>query len=235
MWWTLGPTSSHVKCLCKRSQILIPAYVPLLFLLTRYLIDKICRDARHIPSSIKTISCITTSEVSLLLCYKKEVVLSKCLKQYVLENSPRYAVTLTLERSTFQQCISAPGSGVSLIQVDAYKKLVLLQLLTHGKVSMRTLCHILGKAELFSVKARSNPKYTSSSASTAFKNSCGAYIDYATAYASHNLQSIEAAVERHGEVFERVRFSLPPSDTQLILWLAGLQSGSNSAVYLCIP
>lgn len=34
----------------------------------------------------------------------------------------------------YSQCVSAPGSGVSSIQIDAYKKLVLLQLIANGKV-----------------------------------------------------------------------------------------------------
>lgn len=34
-----------------------------------------------------------------------------------------------------EQCVSSPGAAASAIQIDAYKKLVLVQLLHEGKVS----------------------------------------------------------------------------------------------------
>lgn len=36
------------------------------------------------------------------------------------------------------QCVSAPSSSASLIQIDAYKKLVLVQLLAYGKVRLHS-------------------------------------------------------------------------------------------------
>lgn len=39
-------------------------------------------------------------------------------------------------QSTEIQCVSAPGPAVSMIQLDAHKKLVLIQLLAYGKVRL---------------------------------------------------------------------------------------------------
>ncbi|KAL8287092.1 hypothetical protein RQP46_004098 [Phenoliferia psychrophenolica] len=81
-------------------------------------------------------------------------------------------------------CVSAPGTAVSGIQVDAYKKLVLIGLLAEGKLP--TL-----------------PQYTSSNVQSVCKSLCGPYIDYAHAYASHDKQKLRSLMERHHEVYEK--------------------------------
>lgn len=51
------------------------------------------------------------------------------------ESKPRVIrATLTTLVDLRAQCVSAPGSHVSLIQLDAYKKLLLVQLVAFGKV-----------------------------------------------------------------------------------------------------
>ncbi|GAA5825812.1 hypothetical protein JCM3770_006345, partial [Rhodotorula araucariae] len=81
-------------------------------------------------------------------------------------------------------CVSAPGSGVSLIQLDAYKKLVLVQLLAFGRM-------------------QSLPKYTTGAFSSASKALCTAYTDYAAAFATHDRSRLAVAAEKGREVFEK--------------------------------
>lgn len=47
-----------------------------------------------------------------------------------------------LERACelFEKCISMPSQSVSCIQIDAYKKLILVQLLKDGKVNTAYQC-----------------------------------------------------------------------------------------------
>ncbi|GAA5979632.1 hypothetical protein JCM11641_007895 [Rhodosporidiobolus odoratus] len=80
--------------------------------------------------------------------------------------------------------VSAPGSSASMIQIDAFKKLVLVQLLAHGRL------HPL-------------PKYTSNALSQAIKALCGGYIEYASAFVSLNRKKIDQAREKGWEGFEK--------------------------------
>ncbi|GAA5867398.1 hypothetical protein JCM1840_002124 [Sporobolomyces johnsonii] len=79
-------------------------------------------------------------------------------------------------------CVSAPGSAVSLIQIDAYKKLLAVQLLAYGKVLPL-------------------PKYTSQAATTAFKTLCVPYLDYASAFALQDRVKLAQAKEKGRETF----------------------------------
>ncbi|KAM0754573.1 hypothetical protein T439DRAFT_321611 [Meredithblackwellia eburnea MCA 4105] len=81
-------------------------------------------------------------------------------------------------------CVSAPGQAVSAVQIDAYKKLVLIQLLVDGK-------HV------------ALPTYTSSTVSSACKTSCANYIEVATAYVSNDKLKLRTTIERLRETFER--------------------------------
>lgn len=51
------------------------------------------------------------------------------------------------------------------------------------------------------------PQYTSPGVVAASKGACGAYTDYATAYAAHDKQKLRVMMERHHEVFEKARLS----------------------------
>ncbi|SGZ24019.1 BQ5605_C023g09683 [Microbotryum silenes-dioicae] len=79
--------------------------------------------------------------------------------------------------------VSAPGHSVSLVQIDAYKKLVILQLLTHGKTSPL-------------------PKYTAPNVHGAIKSRCAAYLDFATAYMKLDKSALMNLVAQHGPTFE---------------------------------
>ncbi|GAA5900163.1 hypothetical protein JCM6882_002631 [Rhodosporidiobolus microsporus] len=79
--------------------------------------------------------------------------------------------------------VSAPGSAASMIQIDAYKKLVLVQLLAYGKVQPL-------------------PKYTTSSLQQAVKVLCVPYADYAAAFATLDRTRVAQARDKGREVFE---------------------------------
>ncbi|GAA5962861.1 hypothetical protein JCM3765_005896 [Sporobolomyces pararoseus] len=81
-------------------------------------------------------------------------------------------------------CVSAPGPAVSLIQLDAYKKLVLVQLLAYGKTLPL-------------------PKYTSSAAQNAYKSLLAPYNDYVGAFNSLDKTKLFAAKEKARESFTR--------------------------------
>ncbi|GAA5977760.1 hypothetical protein JCM5350_006171 [Sporobolomyces pararoseus] len=81
-------------------------------------------------------------------------------------------------------CVSAPGPAVSLIQLDAYKKLVLVQLLAYGKTLPL-------------------PKYTSSAAQNAYKSLLAPYNDYVVAFNSLDKTRLFAAKEKARESFTR--------------------------------
>ncbi|BGP03055.1 hypothetical protein NBRC10513v2_006779 [Rhodotorula toruloides] len=81
-------------------------------------------------------------------------------------------------------CVSAPGSSASLIQIDAYKKLVLVQLLAHGKT-------------------QALPRYTSQVVLTAAKTLCAPYLEYCSAFASLNRERVDQAREKGREAFEK--------------------------------
>lgn len=50
---------------------------------------------------------------------------------------------------------------------------------------------------------------------TAAKNHCGAYTDYAAAYASHDKQKIQTAIERHQDTFAKVCTASCPCEVKL--------------------
>ncbi|GAA5843121.1 hypothetical protein JCM5353_007204 [Sporobolomyces roseus] len=81
-------------------------------------------------------------------------------------------------------CASAPGPAVSLIQLDAYKKLVLVQLLAYGKTLPL-------------------PKYTTQTASNAYKTLCTPYNDYVFAFSSLDKMKVANAREKARETFTR--------------------------------
>jgi len=79
--------------------------------------------------------------------------------------------------------LSAPGPAISAIQLDAYKKLVLLQLLTHGR------------------KLPSN-KFVSNDVLSAVAKTCGVYNDYASAYEALDDARLRNVFVRNQQVFE---------------------------------
>ncbi|TNY22657.1 hypothetical protein DMC30DRAFT_431592 [Rhodotorula diobovata] len=81
-------------------------------------------------------------------------------------------------------CVSAPGSGVSLIQLDAFKKLLLVQLLAFGK-------------------AQPLPKYTTSAFGTAAKALCAPYAELASAFATLDRGRVAVAAEKGRDAFEK--------------------------------
>ncbi|BGP51205.1 hypothetical protein JCM10450v2_007134 [Rhodotorula kratochvilovae] len=81
-------------------------------------------------------------------------------------------------------CVSAPGPSVSLIQLDAYKKLVLVQLLAFSKTQPL-------------------PKYTTGAFSTAAKALCVPYTDYAAAFVTLDRARLAGAAEKGREAFEK--------------------------------
>ncbi|SCV69620.1 BQ2448_2640 [Microbotryum intermedium] len=79
--------------------------------------------------------------------------------------------------------VSAPGHSVSLVQIDAFKKLVLLQLLAHGRTSPL-------------------PKYTAPNVHGAIKSRCAPYLDFAAAFMKLDKSVLVNLVGQHGPVFE---------------------------------
>ncbi|KWU41024.1 hypothetical protein RHOSPDRAFT_37441 [Rhodotorula sp. JG-1b] len=90
----------------------------------------------------------------------------------------------TRAASLLETCVSAPGSHASMIQVDAHKKLVLVQLLAFGKV-------------------QSLPRYTSQAVSQAIKVLSAPYAEYASAFRTLDRLKVAAAVEKGRDVFAR--------------------------------
>ncbi|ORY73059.1 hypothetical protein BCR35DRAFT_281771 [Leucosporidium creatinivorum] len=80
--------------------------------------------------------------------------------------------------------VSAPGHAVAAIQIDAYKKLLLVQLLTLGQIQPL-------------------PKYTTPAVVTACKAHAGPYLDYAHAYAAQDKAGLISLLDKHREVFEK--------------------------------
>jgi COP9 signalosome complex subunit 3 len=92
-----------------------------------------------------------------------------------------------------------------LIQIDAYKKLVLVQLLAYGKVrrpppSLRAPAHDIPR-----VQTQPLPRYTSQVFLTAAKTLCAPYLEYCAAFASLNRERVDQAREKGREAFEKVR------------------------------
>ncbi|EPQ27487.1 uncharacterized protein PFL1_05025 [Pseudozyma flocculosa PF-1] len=86
---------------------------------------------------------------------------------------------------SFETCISSPSAAVSAIQMDAYKKLVLVQLLAHGQTSPP-------------------PRYTAQVVVRSFKQLGAAYTAFATAYEARDadcLSRLEALVNQRAETF----------------------------------
>ncbi|GAA5973923.1 hypothetical protein JCM8115_007107 [Rhodotorula mucilaginosa] len=90
----------------------------------------------------------------------------------------------TRAASLLETCVSAPGSHASMIQVDAHKKLVLVQLLAFGKV-------------------QSLPRYTSQAVSQAIKVLSAPYAEYVSAFRTLDRSKVAAAVEKGRDVFAR--------------------------------
>lgn len=113
---------------------------------------------------------------------------------------------------------------MSLIQLDAFKKLLLVQLLAFGKVRLlsspqHALAHLVSSSRgpaLHSLtrhlRARSQaqplPKYTTSAFGTAAKALCAPYAELASAFATLDRGRVAVAAEKGRDAFEKVRPAL---------------------------
>ncbi|KAJ3151207.1 hypothetical protein HDU86_006198 [Geranomyces michiganensis] len=86
----------------------------------------------------------------------------------------------------FELCVSAPGPHVSLIQIEAHRKLILVSLLANGGLPSTLL-----------------PKYTSDAVLRAAKLYSAAYADFAHAYASGSAARIDAEYRVHEAEFHQ--------------------------------
>ncbi|KAJ1032452.1 hypothetical protein NDA16_000476 [Ustilago loliicola] len=101
-----------------------------------------------------------------------------------------------------ETCISSPAVAVSAIHMDAYKKLILVQLLAHGKTSQV-------------------PKYTPQVVTRTFKPLAQPYLAFVTAYESRDTKStqeLQRLIHEKRDAFEKIRkgwihatLSPPPS------------------------
>jgi len=97
------------------------------------------------------------------------------------------------------QVVSAPGPSVSHLQIEAYKKLVLIQLLSLGSTSPL-------------------PRYTNNLIKSGLRSLCGgAYQEFVTAFeaATKRIEKGKKAavvVEKFKEPFERVRWRVACSE-----------------------
>ncbi|KAK4048086.1 hypothetical protein OIV83_004956 [Microbotryomycetes sp. JL201] len=82
------------------------------------------------------------------------------------------------------QVVVSPAQVTAAIQVDAYKKLILLQLLTHGHTEPL-------------------PKYTSATVASTCKDLSGPYLDFAEAFATRDATKVTAAFQQHHQTFEQ--------------------------------
>ncbi|GAA5853175.1 hypothetical protein JCM8547_000226 [Rhodosporidiobolus lusitaniae] len=80
--------------------------------------------------------------------------------------------------------VCAPGQVASMIQIDAFKKLVLVQLLAYGKT-------------------QPFPKYTTQPVQQAIKVLCPAYLEFAQAYAGLDRAKVGQVRDKGREVFEK--------------------------------
>ncbi|CCF54863.1 hypothetical protein NDA11_004934 [Ustilago hordei] len=88
-----------------------------------------------------------------------------------------------------ETCISSPAVAVSAIHMDAYKKLLLVQLLAHGKTLPV-------------------PKYTPQTITRTFKQIAQPYLAFVAAYESrdaHSTQQVQQLVEEKRDTFEKDR------------------------------
>ncbi|POY74772.1 hypothetical protein BMF94_2248 [Rhodotorula taiwanensis] len=83
-----------------------------------------------------------------------------------------------------ETCVSAPGSHASMMQVDAHKKLLLVQLLAHGKTLPL-------------------PRYVSQAVVTATKTLSAPYSEFATAYRSLSKARVSEALDKGRDAFSR--------------------------------
>ncbi|TPX57777.1 hypothetical protein PhCBS80983_g03562 [Powellomyces hirtus] len=83
----------------------------------------------------------------------------------------------------FKLCITAPGPSVSAIQIEAYRKFILVSLLAHGVVPPL-------------------PKYTSPSVLRASKQQCKPYLEFAQAYESLSNARIETEFKNGEQAFQ---------------------------------
>ncbi|XP_064623892.1 COP9 signalosome complex subunit 3-like [Lineus longissimus] len=84
----------------------------------------------------------------------------------------------------FEIAVTTPSMAVSHIMLEAYKKFILVALILLGKIP-------------------SLPKYTSQVVGRYVKPLCQAYHDVALAYGTNNPAELQAAVNKHTEVFTR--------------------------------
>ncbi|GAA5984473.1 hypothetical protein JCM10908_003364 [Rhodotorula pacifica] len=83
-----------------------------------------------------------------------------------------------------ETCVSTPGSHASMIQVDAHKKLVLVQLLAFGKTQPL-------------------PRYTTSTVLQATKVLSAPYVEFANAFRTLDRSKVAAASEKGRDTFAR--------------------------------
>ncbi|KAJ3181706.1 hypothetical protein HDU87_000724 [Geranomyces variabilis] len=113
-----------------------------------------------------------TYQDHLLYCYYGGMIYTQ-LKQH------------TRAMQFFELCVSAPGPHVSLIMIEAHRKLILASLLATG--ALPTL-----------------PKYTSEApVLRAAKMYSNAYVDFAQAYASGSAARIDASYRAHEQEFRQ--------------------------------
>ncbi|KAG9292338.1 hypothetical protein G9A89_000594, partial [Geosiphon pyriformis] len=84
----------------------------------------------------------------------------------------------------FQLAISAPSAATSAIQIESYKKYVLVSLLLNGKI--------------FPL-----PKYTAVAVFRSVKNHCQAYQDFATAFESLNVKRVRNELQKCSDTFKK--------------------------------
>ncbi|RUS15039.1 hypothetical protein BC937DRAFT_92975 [Endogone sp. FLAS-F59071] len=94
-----------------------------------------------------------------------------------------------LEFFSLVRAISAPAQAASAIQIEAYKKYVLVSLLVHGKADpVLTIKPYLG---IRSTQLYPLPKYTAAVVLRVFKNTHVAYLDLAHAFESVNVTRVK--------------------------------------------
>ncbi|XP_017772366.1 PREDICTED: COP9 signalosome complex subunit 3 [Nicrophorus vespilloides] len=99
-----------------------------------------------------------------------------------------YLAVRNLERALyfFEVCITTPALAVSHIMMEAYRKYILVSLLSYGKVQMI-------------------PKYTAQVVTRFIKPISQPYHDLANAYASNKSVELSAVVAKNAEVYTRDR------------------------------
>ncbi|KAJ3077541.1 hypothetical protein HK102_005160 [Quaeritorhiza haematococci] len=86
----------------------------------------------------------------------------------------------------FQLCVTAPAQVASAIQIEAYRKYVLVSILLHGRFVQL-------------------PKYVSNPVTRACRNYCAAYTDFAQAYESLSAARVSTELSKHQETFAKHR------------------------------